>query len=317
MNRILTLLGTAAVSLSLVGAPLAAPTLRSDITVADPVVTVGDMFADAGALAGKPLFRAPAPGTAGTVGLEAVHEAAARAGLTDYDAANVLEVRVARAATSVDAIMLADLIGAELDRRGLLGPGVEPETHFDRPDLSFNAEVSDRPAKLIELRYLPGSGSFAARFAIAGIERPVEVTGGIELMTEVPRLAQSLPAGAVLGPADIEMARVPLKFVSTTGIAGLDDLVGKALLRNARAGLTLKLSDVAEPLVITRNALVTVYLRTGWMTLTVKAQALASASAGAPIDVLNTVTHRILHGTATAGGAVEVTTAGPFPVAGL
>jgi flagella basal body P-ring formation protein FlgA len=136
-------------------------------------------------------------------------------------------------------------------------------------------------------------------------------------MTEVPQLARSLPAGAVLGPADIEMARVQAKFVSTNGVAGLDDLVGNALLRNARAGLTLKLSDVAEPLVITRNALVTVFLRTGPMTLTVKAQALASASAGAPVDVLNTVTHRILHGTATANGAVEVTTSGPFPVAGL
>jgi flagella basal body P-ring formation protein FlgA len=316
MNRTLAILGTAAISLGLGGGALAAPTLRAEITVTAPVVTVGDMFDDAGALAGKPLFRSPAPGTTGNVALEAVREAARRAGLTGYDATDVLAVRVARAATPVDGAMLGDLIGAELARRGLLARGVEPETRFDRADLHFNAEVSDQPAKLVELRYLPGSGSFAARFAIAGVDRPVELTGAIELMAEVPRLARNLPAGAVLGPADVEMARVPLKFAGNA-VAGPGDLVGKALLRNARAGLTLTPADVAEPLVITRNAMVTVFLRTGPMTLTVKAQALGGASAGAPIDVLNTVTRRILHGTATASGAVEITTAGPFPVAGL
>jgi flagella basal body P-ring formation protein FlgA len=317
MIRARTFLFAAMVFSGLSGAAIAAPVLRAEVTVADPLVTVGDMFADAGALAATPLFRAPAPGTTGIVSLDAVREAAARAGLGDYDADAVARVRVARASTPVDAEMLAGLVDAELDRRGLIGPGVEPETRFDRPDLSLDAAVSDRPARLIDLRYAPGSGSFAARFEIAGIDLPVELTGGIEMMVEVPHLAAGLPAGTVLRPADIELRRVPAKFVSTSGVADIDDLVGKALVRNAQAGLLLKATDVAEPLVVTRNALVTVYLRTGPMTLSVKGQALADASAGAPVDVLNTVTHRILHGTATPNGAVEITAAGNLSVAGL
>lgn len=317
MTDIRTTLVAAAVGLSLTGVAYATPVLRAEVTVAGSIVTVGDMFEDAGELAATPLFRAPAPGTTGIVGLDAVRQAATRAGLGDYDADAVTRVRVARAATPVDAVTLAGLVAAELDRRGLLSPGIEPETHFDRPDLNYSAAVSDLPARLVDLRYADGSGNFVGRFEIAGIDLPVELTGSIEMMTEVPQLARSLPSGAVLTPDDIDMRRVPLKFVATTGVAGLDDLVGKALVRNARAGLTLKATDVAEPVVVEHNALVTVYLHTGAMTLTVKAQALGDASAGAPVDVLNTVTHKILHGTATASGAVEITASGSLSVAGL
>lgn len=295
----------------------AVPVLRAEVTVADPIVTVGDMFDDAGDLAATPLFRAPAPGTTGIVSLDAVRQAASLAGLTDYDADTVARVRVARSATPVDANMLAGLIEAELDRRGLVGPGIEPQTRFDRPNLAFNAAVSDQPAKLLDLRYVPGASAFAARFEIAGIDLPVELTGGIEMMAQVPQLSQTLKAGSVLTTGDIEMRQVPAKFVSTSGITELDDLVGKALVRNSRAGVLLKASDVTEPLVVARNTPVTVYLHTGPMTLTVKGQALTDASAGAPVDVMNTVTHKILHGTATPNGAVEITGAGRLSVAGL
>ena len=47
-------------------AVIAAPVLRADITVSAPVVTVGDMFEDAGVLAEQPLFRSPLPGTTGS-----------------------------------------------------------------------------------------------------------------------------------------------------------------------------------------------------------------------------------------------------------
>ncbi|MHB1110696.1 MAG: flagellar basal body P-ring formation chaperone FlgA, partial [Devosia sp.] len=58
----------------------AAPVLRADITVISEIVTVGDMFEDAGALAEKALFRAPLPGTTGMVSLDAVRQAAALVG---------------------------------------------------------------------------------------------------------------------------------------------------------------------------------------------------------------------------------------------
>lgn len=297
---------------------LAAPVLRAEVSVNHPVVTVGDMFEDAGLLAERALFRAPAPGTTGIVSLEAVRSAALKAGLTDYTQDGLLNVRVERRATVVDVTTLTGLISGDLAARGLLPLGAQLHARFDNPALSYNAEAVDTPVTLLALRYQPGAASFAARFQIAGMELPVDVSGSLDLLVEVPHLAASLKAGAVLTPADIEMKRVPLDFADQSGVENLDDLVGKQLRRNARAGIMLKAADVTEPLAVRRNTEVTVLLRTGPMTLTVIGQSLGDAASGQPVQVMNTVTRKILNGVATANGTVEISTAAAkLQVAGL
>lgn len=297
-------------------AGLAAPVLRGEVTVIGEVVTVGDMFDDAGSLAERALFRAPAPGTIGIVSLDAVRQAALQAGLTDYLADTVTRVRVARSATLVDNAMLGDLIAADLRRQGLIAADVEIDTRFDAGNLSFNAEAVADPVRLVSLRYVPGATTFAARFEIAGRTRPVDVTGTIEQMVEVPHLANSLQSGAVITPADIVMKRIPARFAGASPFHAADDLIGKALLRQARAGLMLKATDIGEPLVVARNSAVTVFLKLGAMTLTVQGQALNAAALGQPVSVMNSVTRKILHGTAIANGAVEIVSL-PLTVAGL
>lgn len=297
---------------------LASPVLKAEVSVNHPVITVGDMFADAGTLAGKPLFRAPAPGTAGMVSLQAVEDAVAKVGLGDYLADGVLAVKVERRAAIVDAAELTKLIEGDLGFRGLLPAGAEVDARFDGGALSFNAEDVTMPATLSALRWQPGSRAFAARFEIAGIDAPVDVTGTIDLMVEVPHLAATLKAGVVLGPTDIEMKKVPFDYADQSGIEALDDLVGKELRRNGRAGLMLKAADVMEPLAVHRNTQVTVLLKTGPMTLTVVGQSLGDASVGEPVEVMNTVTKKILNGVATAAGTVTIATAASkLQVAGL
>lgn len=297
---------------------LAAPVLKAEVSVNHPVITVGDMFEDAGLLAERALFRAPEPGTTGIVSLEAVRAAAAKAGLSDYAQDGLLSVRVERRATVVDTTVLSGLISADLAVRGLLPQGAELHTRFDNPGLSYNAEAVETPVTLLALRYQPGSASFSARFQVAGMELPVDVAGSIDLLVEVPHLAASLKAGAVLTPADIEMKRVSLAFADQSGVENFDDLVGKQLRRNSRAGVMLKAADVTEPLAVRRNTEVTVLLRTGPMTLTVIGQSLGDAASGQPVQVMNSVTRKILTGVATANGAVEITTAAAkLQVAGL
>lgn len=314
MNLFKTL-AVAAIGASLAGTALAAPSLKADITVISGIVTVGDMFDDAGSLAETALFRAPKPGTTGIVDLNAVRQAAKLAGLTEFENVGITRVRVSRAATMIDEPMLADMVSADLSSRGIIQNDVTPELVFDTQNLSFSAEAVAEPIKLISLRYTPENNAFAARFEIAGTDLPVDVTGRIELMIETPHLINARPAGTVLEPSDIEMKRVPLKFAESTGIVRMDQLVGKQLERSARAGLMLRAGDVSEPLVVSRNQMVTVYLRSGPMTLTVKGQALGNASAGQPVQVLNTASKKILSGTALPNGGVEITSV--LNVAGL
>lgn len=287
----------------------AAPALRAEVSVNRPVITIGDMFTDAGLLAEKAMFRAPAPGTTGIVSLDAIRTAAARAGLTDYTQDGILNVRVERQAAIVDAAALTALIRADLEARGLVGPDIEIEARFETPDLSFNAENVPVPATLATLQYQPGAASFTARFNIAGIDLPVDVRGRLDLMVAAPHLATSLKAGDIITPADVEMKRVPLDFADRSGIQSADQLIGKQLRRTSRAGVMLKAGDITEPLVVRRNTQVAVLLHNGPMTLTVIGQAMGDAVAGQPVQVMNSVSRKILNGVASANGSVEITTA--------
>lgn len=294
---------------------LAAPTLKGEITVNKAIVTIGDMFDNAGALAETGIFMAPAPGTTGIVPLADVERAAALVGLEAFENVGFTRVRVARASTLVDATMLDALIDADLTRRGILSDDVTAELRFDVAEIGYSAEAVANPATLIDLRYTPGNGAFTARFMIAGVDQPVDLTGSINLMTMAPRLAATLPAGTILGEDDFELAAVPLATADAGGYADISQLIGKQLVRQSRSGLMLKATDVTSPKVVTRNSLVTVLLKSGPMTLTIKGTALTTAAVGEPVDVLNLTTKKMLHGIARADGAVEIVTA--TTVAGL
>lgn len=298
------------------GYAIAAPVLRADITIAAPVVTVGDMFDDAGLLAERPLFRSPLPGTTGNVQLSAIRAATARIGLTQFDANGLNQIRVSRAATQVDHDTLAGLIADDLRNRGILGDGMNADMLFTMPLEVINAAVDDMPARLESLRYLPGNGTFAARFLIAGLNRPLDISGTIEMSIEAPHLVASLPAGTVLRPDHIVMRPLSLRQADAQGIPALDQLVGMALNRQSREGMLLRASDVSVPLAVAKNDLVTIYYRQGPMTLTVRGQAVTGAAEGAPLQVLNLISRRVISAKAIAPGAVEVSSA-PVTLAGL
>ncbi len=302
--------------LLLASAAWAAPVLKAEIVVSAPIVTVGDMFDAAGAGAEQPLFRAPNPGTSGVVSVADINAALARVGIADFETGGLDGVRVTRAATVIDEAALANLIAADLTARGIISTGMTVDTLFSVPVQPLNAEAVAEPASVISLRYLPGNGAFTARFAVAGIEQPLDVAGTIELMIAAPHIRASLPAGTLLSAENIEMRPVPLKFVESTGVVRLEDVVGKTLVRQSREGMMLKAADVMVPLLISKNDAVTIYFRKGPMTLTVKGQAVTSAAAGGLVQVINLMSKRVISATAISAGAVEVS-ADPLALAGL
>lgn len=307
---------TAALAFALSGSVYAAPTLRGEILVSDAIVTVGDMFDDAGTLAEEPLFRAPLPGTTGNVDVAAVRSATARVGLTQFEVNGLTEVRVSRASTLVDEDLLSTVIADDLRHRGILGQGMSADMLFTNPVEAMQAEATDTPARLDNLRYLPGNGTFSARFTIAGFDRPLDLTGSIAISIEAPHLAANLPAGTVLRPEHVVMRPVSVQQADAQGIANFDQLIGMALNRQSREGMLLRPTDVSTPMTVSKNDLVTIFYRQGPLTLTVKGQAVSGAAAGGSVQVLNLVSKRVISATAIAPGTVEVSTA-PMTVAGL
>jgi len=294
----------------------ATPLLKTTVSVSAGVVTVGDMFSDAGNLASQPLFLAPAPGTSGSVDIDDVRVAAVKAGLALFDDAGARQVEVSRLGVPVDAPLLTGLLSDALKARGILTDGMTASATFDAVPAGLIAAAMSVPVSLANFNYNADNGLFTVRATLAGIDQPIDLSGHIDLMVEAPSLTATLASGTILKDSDIVMQPVSVRLVQNGNVATMDQLVGKALQRQSRAGMVLKVSDVSDPQVIARNDIVTVYLHAGPMTLTIKGTALNNASLGQPVSVLNAVSKKMVHGTARADGAVEVTT-GPTNVAGL
>ena len=136
------------------------------------------------------------------------------------------------------------------------------------------------------------------------------------MTVDMPHLTANLPAGTILLPEHIAMSPVPAGQANAYAFAPIEQLVGMALNRQSREGMMLRLSDVSAPLAVTKNDLVTIMYRRGPLTLTVKGQAITSASRGSSLQVLNLMSKRVISATAVAPGTVEVTGA-PVSLAGL
>ncbi|HUV32449.1 MAG TPA: flagellar basal body P-ring formation chaperone FlgA, partial [Devosiaceae bacterium] len=132
------------------------------------------------------------------------------------------------------------------------------------------------------------------------------VTGRLVTMLPVPHLLQTLPAGALIGPSDVEMRLVPAHRLGPDAALTLEDVVGMAVRRARRAGGMLGPNDVAAPMLVARNQTVTLTYRAGALTLTARGQALSAAAGGQPVAVLTLMSKKVIQGIVAGPGAVSV-----------
>jgi len=290
------------------GAALAVPILKSDVTVISSIVTVGDMFENAGLLAETALFRSPAPGTTGQVSIQSITNAINKIGISDFENAGLFNVNVSRAGTMVDETTLEALITTNLQQRGILRQGMKVSIFLNGAFTPTIAEDSANPVTLNNLRYIEGSNRFSARISLAGRNRMIDIAGRLDFTIEAPHLVRSLPVDTILKASDIEMRSIAIQFANGAGIPMLEQLLGKQLQRNILGGAPVRLNDVVEPNLISRNEIVTLFLKSGPMTLTVKGRALADAARGESVSVLNMLSNSVVVGTALSAGTVQINT---------
>lgn len=294
----------------------AEPLLRGDVTVHSAIVTIGDLFENAGLFAEKAVFRAPAPGTAGVLSVDDIASALQSAGVERFETAGLDSIRVARSGVDVDLSLLSELIATDLRQRGILNADMDMDIALDTPLPTLVAANAAQPAALSILRYMPGSSTFSARFEVSGFDRPLDISGQIQLLIAAPHLTRTLPQGTILGPSDIEMRMIPLAFAESSGLVAIEDLVGMQLQRQTRAGVMVRPADIAAPQIVGRNDAVTLVYQHGALTLTSTGKALNAASLNQPVSVLNTMTNRVVQGVATQSGTVTIHS-GPQQLAGL
>ncbi len=301
--------------LLLAGLPAAAgeqePVLRENITVHSDIVTLGDLFENAGAIAAIPVFRSPDPGEDGIVTSHRIAAAAHQHGLIWTNPGDIDKVVISRPSRMVKADDFAKLVRARI----AADLGIEDDSALD-VELSRNfAPVhldprNTSPLAVESLDYSNTTGSFRARigFTAASDNQPtIVIHGRATEMLELPVPARPIDREQEIAAEDIKLIRIAKSRVGRGTVLTRDDIVGMAAKRRLAANRPVPRADLDAPKIIKRNTVVEIQFEQGGLFLKADGRALSDAAKGEAVKVLNTQTKRTVEGTAITAGVVSVT----------
>ena len=274
--------------------PAAAATLRNATTLDAAVVRLSDLFDGIGPRADRVLGPGPAPGA--RIVVEAPQLAAiARQFGVDWRPASPAE----RSVLDRPGRLLAreDVLAAL--RSALAGVGAPADGDLNLPGyaapmvpLEGHTEVA-----VEQLDYQGALGRFTATLAVSGtgmLTERTQVSGQIENMVDLPVLTHRLPAGSVLQPGDLRIARVRADALPGETVRNTADAVGLALKRLTVAGQLLSTADLMRPVMVQKGARVMMQLFTPGLALTGQGVALDAGGIGERIRVLNPNSRAVL-----------------------
>lgn len=125
-------------------------------------------------------------------------------------------------------------------------------------------------------------------------------------MVSIPVLRGDVARGEVIDEADLNWIDVNERRTRGNIARTSADLVGLAAKRRLRAGQMLRISDVEIPAMVEKNALVTMVLRKGPMTLTAQGRAQQRGVEGDYIRLINQDSHQMVEGRVVGLNLVQI-----------
>jgi len=284
--------------------------LKDSIKVAGDVITVGDLFRDAGKAGDIAIFRAPSPGKSGVVSAARLKMAMRGHGLQWDNTYRLREVVISRPGRTVARRQIAKAIIDRLTEAQ--GPGADIEYDValsNRTKTFYVPATAAADVAVLHINHNPVTGIFSAVIAApAGNPkaRRRKVTGTAMEVLAIPVLKRPKARGELISRSDIEIRRFPKRTVSGRTITDDALIAGMSARRSLRAGRPLAGGDVERPKVVKRNSIITVKFQTGSLLLTARGRALADGAVGDVIDVLNAKSNRKVLGTVTGPDTVTV-----------
>ncbi len=298
--------------------------LKPDLTLSRDIVSFGDLIAGLSPQdAALPAFRAPALGETGTIQVGRIVEAAVKQGLLrdalDLDGQGVAQVVVTRAARRITGVDVeAAVKSALLERFGVDGRAfallldggapsvvVEPELTGDLAALDLNYDARTR--RVTGRLTMPGSA--ATRL------KPVRVSGQLVETAEVVVPLRTIARGETLTPGDVTIERRPREAQFNDVLGEMKAAVGKVAKRALMAGSVLRSGDVQREEVIGRGDIITLFYEGRGIAISLRGRANEAGAVGDVISVTNPQSKRVLQGTVTGPGRVNVSPQGGGQIA--
>jgi flagella basal body P-ring formation protein FlgA len=294
-------------------APKPAPgpvALRSSIRVDTPLVRLSDLATGTFEDGDTPLFRAPKPGTTGSVAVTRVVEAVRRLGYERVSTGGITQVTVTRTARTITRTQIAEALAAHLIFLGHAEKDAIVDVRLDPGVTAFHVEQSATGAvRVLKLDASPSARRFSALVTVEGSQLAaagIRVSGFAEELIEVPTLARPVNRGETISPTDVILTPMPLSKIGQDTIMRIDEVAGMAARRAMRADRMVSSGDLMRPLLVRKDDLVSIIYRHSGLTLTVRGRAVSQGAEGDVISVLNLQSKRMLRGAIAPDGAVIV-----------
>lgn len=292
--------------------------LKQDITVTDRLITVGDLFTDAGDASSVAVLEAPAPGKARSLSSHELAKIAERHSL-NWERPNYLKrVSIRRLSSTIQADELADLIlntaidrGANPDsmvrffgrNKGLIVP-----VHASILDVDFEQfSFSSRQNRFNAVLKVP-SGS--------DVPNKITMSGTIDEVRDVPVFNRSIVPGETVTASDVSWMKVPVTKINGRAVLSSKQLVGMTVRRPVRPERPIMSNDVMTPVAVDKGAAVTMTVRSGSMILTAAGRALEDGSIGETIRVINNKSRLTVDARVVSKGQVEILAAPSLAING-
>jgi flagellar basal body P-ring formation protein FlgA len=294
---------------------VAAPVLRSSVTVAGDLVRIGDVIDNAGAAAQIAIYRAPDLGTTGSLPTAQVIAALRAHQVIGVDTRELKEIQVTRLARTLEGKDLELQVARALEHRNGLGEAANLSLTFDSDVGDLRLDASNTGSmQPVSARFEPRNGRFDVTLEIANdnVATPTRLrfTGSAVETVEAAVLTRGVERHEVLKSSDVVVERRPKVEVGSDP-AARDRAVGMQSRKQLRAGQALRVADLAKPDLVQRDQNVTLTYESAGLYLTARGKALEGGTEGDVVNVLNLQSKRTVSGVVIGRGLVSISVATP------
>ncbi|MGH1472257.1 MAG: flagellar basal body P-ring formation chaperone FlgA [Cellvibrionaceae bacterium] len=134
----------------------------------------------------------------------------------------------------------------------------------------------------------------------------IYLSAKVSIFTEVIVAVANLPKGTVLGSNHIEIQSLNISEIGSHYATNINQLMGKAISRNAQRGKPFRLATLKQPTVVKRGQEVVIEAQSGGIMVAAYATAMSDGRLGEQIRVKNTQSNQVVKATVLASGRVGV-----------
>lgn len=300
------------------------PRLKPDLTLTRDIVSFGDLIVGLSPQdAAMPAFRAPALGETGTIQVSRIVDSALRNGILrealDLDSQGLAQVVVTRAARRITGQDIeAAVKTALLERFGFDGRAFALVFDGGAPSVAVEPELSGEMVAL-DLSYDARSRRVIGRLAVPGSAatrlKPVRVSGQLVETVDVVVPRRSIARGETLAAGDVLVERRPRDVSANDFLSEARAAIGKVAKRSLLAGVALRGGDVQREEIIGRGEMVTLVYEARGVLISMRARANEAGAMGDVIAATNIHSKRVLQGTVSGPGRLNVSPLGGGHVA--